>query len=58
MIFGALFISIVVATIIFGGSLLISDFMDINNPFLILWLIESFILTVMISCLICERVLL
>ena len=58
MIFGVLFIFIAVGVIIFGGSLLFSVFMDdINNPFLILWLIESFILTVLISMLICEMVL-
>ena len=58
MIFGVLFMFIAVGVIIFGGSLLFSVFMDdINNPFLILWLIESFILTVLISMLICEMVL-
>ena len=51
------FIVIAVGVIIFVGSLLISAFMDTDNPFLILWVIESFILTVLISCLI-ERVLL
>ena len=58
MIFGVLFMYIAVGVIIFGGSLLFSVFMDdINNSFLILWLIESFILTVLISTLICEIVL-
>ena len=58
MIFGVLFIFIAVGVIIFGGSLLFIIFMDdINSPFLILWLIESFILTVLISMLICEMVL-
>lgn len=58
MIFGVLFIFIAVGVIIFGSSLLFSVFMDdINNPFLILWLIESFILTVLISMLICEMAL-
>ena len=57
MIFGVLFIFIAVAVIVFVSSLLFSIFMDdINNPFLILWLIESFILSVLISMLICEMI--
>ena len=61
MIFEVLFMFIAVGVIVFGGSLLFIIFMDddgINNPFLILWVIESFILTVLISCLVYERVLL
>ena len=58
MIFEVLFMFIAIGVIVFGGSLLFCIFMDdINNPFLILWVIESFILTVLISCLVCEVLL-